>query len=104
VIFQKDTLLKVFSKNLDDVKKYKVAGDWYLYIQLLTQGKIAFHSRSLNLHRRHSSSVTKQNNHLDEILNIHNFIMKNHEIDENIKIKIFNYQKFLNNYFGLIKK
>ena len=59
---------------LKEITTYKVGGDLYLYLQLLKDGKIAFCSKSLNMHRRHSGSVTvsKENNkkHFNEIVQL----------------------------------
>lgn len=59
-----------FSAEIDEAKKYRVAGDWIFYISLLQKGNVAFSSRPLNYHRRHSNSVTtalKARQHYDEI-------------------------------------
>ena len=57
---------------LSDIKTYRVGGDLYLYLQLLRKGSIAFCAKALNMHRRHSGSVTvsKENNqkHFNEIV------------------------------------
>ena len=48
-----------FGTLLDEAGKYKVAGDWYLYLNILKEGKLAFSASSLNYYRKHGSdSVT----------------------------------------------
>jgi glycosyltransferase involved in cell wall biosynthesis len=63
---------------VDNVKHYKVAGDWLFYIDILRKGgKLFFSSQSLNSHRRHTSSVTHELNakiHLDEICECQQYI------------------------------
>lgn len=55
VIFMKQSVKPI----LDDLLKYKIAGDWLFYTMILESGNIYYHSESLNYHRRHGSSVTK---------------------------------------------
>jgi len=58
VVFRKDALVKVLKENMDEIQQYKIAGDWLTYVHLLGNGDIAFTPKSLNMHRRHSASVT----------------------------------------------
>ena len=55
VIFKKLAVKPI----LDDLLKYKIAGDWLFYTMILESGDIYYHSESLNYHRRHEDSVTK---------------------------------------------
>ena len=63
VVFDKKSIQGFFEDNMDEVLNFKVAGDWFVYVQLLKESgancKIV--GDSLNIHRRHSGSVTKQN-------------------------------------------
>lgn len=43
---------------IEEAKNYKVAGDWYIYVKLLMDGKLAFFNQSLNYYRKHEGSVT----------------------------------------------
>ncbi|MCL2221091.1 MAG: glycosyltransferase [Oscillospiraceae bacterium] len=65
-------------KYVQDAKKYKVAGDLRFYIDVLKDGgKICFVSESLNYHRRHTSSVTKEldaQRHYDEICECQQYV------------------------------
>ena len=55
----------VVFKNIDmkkiekQLEKFKIAGDWFFYVSLLTEGDIYFNPASLNYHRRHLNSVTR---------------------------------------------
>ena len=53
VVWKKDNYGKIF----DEAATYKVAGDWYIYYNVLKNGKIAFNNQSLNYYRKHSKSV-----------------------------------------------
>ena len=43
---------------LKEAKKYKLSGDWYFYIKVAGQGKIAYSHKRLNRHRLSAGSVT----------------------------------------------
>ena len=44
--------------DLDKLETFKQCGDWYLYLQLLTEAKVAYHTKPMNFFRRQSGSVT----------------------------------------------
>ncbi|MEM7790847.1 MAG: glycoside hydrolase family 99-like domain-containing protein, partial [Verrucomicrobiota bacterium] len=58
VVFRKEILQKVLDEQKTEIAQYRVAGDWYIYTQILKLGALAFSSAALNCHRRHDSSVT----------------------------------------------
>jgi glycosyltransferase involved in cell wall biosynthesis len=43
---------------LKETKKYKLSGDWYFYLKVAGQGKIAYSHKRLNHHRLSAGSVT----------------------------------------------
>lgn len=81
---------------LDDLLKYKFAGDWYFYLNLLSDGSVAFVSDSLNYHRRHTESVMSNMNddsygYFQELKNVHDFVLDNFVLDSNTIQKMSNY-------------
>jgi hypothetical protein len=58
VLFRRQPLLDVMSNNLDEIIRYKVAGDWAVYLHMLSRGKVFYGAYVCNCHRRHSNSVT----------------------------------------------
>lgn len=58
VLFRREALQKVLTEQIEEIRSYRVAGDWCAYAHLARLGKIAFDPRPLNYHRRHSDSVT----------------------------------------------
>jgi O-antigen biosynthesis protein len=58
VLFRREPLKRVLDEHFDEVRSYRVAGDWCVYAYLALEGRIAFDPRSLNYHRRHQNSVT----------------------------------------------
>src|SRR5690348_7785229 len=63
VLFRREALLKAIRRDLETMAGFRIAGDWVAYLAVLEQGDIAFVAESLNLHRRHSSSVTIGSDH-----------------------------------------
>ncbi len=79
VVFKKDEQVQM----LENCKKFKISGDWYLYYQLLKKGKISYCSKSLNYFRKHSNStstVAKKELELEELLIIQSEIRNNIEL------------------------
>ncbi len=75
VVFKNDIDLRIISK----AKEYKVAGDWFIYSNLLRDKKIAYFADSLSLQRKHSSSVstiTNKDTEFNEIERIQEMINK----------------------------
>jgi glycosyltransferase involved in cell wall biosynthesis len=81
---------------LDDLLKYKFAGDWFFYLNLLSDGSVAFVSDSLNYHRRHTESVMSNMNddsyaYFLELKNVHDFVLESFVLDSNTIQKMSNY-------------
>jgi len=69
----------------EQAKDYKVAGDWYIYLQILKKGKIAYNCESLNYFRKHKRSVSttvKRNIEYSEVLKIQDDAKNSFELDE----------------------
>ncbi len=99
-IFRRDSFKETMDKLDSELALLKVAGDWLVYLEILAKGKIAFIHESLNSHRRHTSSVTKKNNHLDEVVSIQERVSSQWPISNTMKKKIDDYRVFLENYFN----
>jgi glycosyltransferase involved in cell wall biosynthesis len=79
VLWRRDALLHALKACRDDLKQYRMAGDWRIYLECLMRPgvRIAYVADPLNVHRRHAASVThslKAQNHLKEIASIHEFV------------------------------
>jgi O-antigen biosynthesis protein len=70
VVFRREVLRAALKAKIDNLHALRVAGDWVTYIEVLQHGKIAFSPRSLNSHRRHSSSVTLSSFNLSQLREI----------------------------------
>ncbi|MCA8901941.1 MAG: glycoside hydrolase family 99-like domain-containing protein [Hyphomonas sp.] len=58
VLFRREALVATLEQHMDEIRSYRVAGDWCAYAHLAACGKFAFDPRPLNYHRRHADSVT----------------------------------------------
>jgi len=100
VLFKKVKLIEA----LKNITKYKVAGDWRLYVDLLKDGsKVAFAADSLNIHRRHTDSVTGNTNsqkHFDEVCEMQEYV---YELTNNSEYfgRAKEYRKELRKYLKL---
>ncbi len=104
VVFEKKRLLQVLRKNIAEITKYRVAGDWLTYLLVLQEGKISFSPESFNSHRRHQESITLGSfniSQLKEILSVQERARNTfHPVDEIVK-KAHAYAQQLYEDFGL---
>ena len=87
-----------YSKYFKEAGKYRQAGDWVLYVNVMSLGNIAFYNKPLNYYRVHGDNITstmKKQKHLDEIIKIHNLIETKFGLDKNQKKEIRKRYKFL---------
>ncbi len=98
-LIKKSSLINAFFNLGTKLAEYKVAGDWLIYLDIIKKGKISFNPESLNLHRRHTNSITKVNDHFYEIKTIHEQVLEEFHISEEMKVSIDQYSKTLEGYF-----
>jgi len=104
VVFSKDILLKIMEEKIDEIKSYKIVGDWVVYSYILEYGKIAYSPKSLNLHRRHQNSLTISNfnfSQLEEILAIQQKVRNRFKLSREVILKAYAYSKSLYEYFNI---
>ena len=95
-IIKKDNYDDIFEKAI----KYRQAGDWVVYSNVMIKGDIAYINKQYNFYRVHGNNITstmKKQNHLEEIKSIHK------EIGELIKLEDWHYQEFEKRYEFLKK-
>ena len=93
-----------YSEILEKCKKFKLAGDWYMYLQILKKGNVAYTAKPLNLHRIHTNSVTKVTkamDHYNEVVSIQEEIMKEYKISKEVKKDIEDQRKKLKIALGI---
>jgi glycosyltransferase involved in cell wall biosynthesis len=96
-ILPKKHLKPILHSIFQDLVTFRVAGDWFLYIALAIHGKVKYVKDSLNVHRRHSNSVTHTTTHDSEVKRIHETIRKKIDIPESSR-KLA--KEFLNSFNG----
>jgi glycosyltransferase involved in cell wall biosynthesis len=79
VLWRRDALVRALAACRTDLGRYRMAGDWRIYLECLSRSgaKLAYVADPLNVHRRHAQSVThslKAQKHIDEIKEIHRVI------------------------------
>lgn len=86
VIWRKKDYATIFEK----AGEFRVAGDWYIYYNILQEGKISWNCKPLNYYRKHGSSVCtdiKAEIEFQEICKIQDDISKLYELPQEIKEK-----------------
>jgi len=78
VLWRREVLLRALDACQADLRELRMAGDWRIYLECLRApgAKIAYLADPLNVHRRHSASVThtmKAQKHTHEIETVHRF-------------------------------
>ena len=79
-----------YTEILEKAGEFKVAGDWYIYFNILKNGKISWCNKPLNYYRKHGSSVctdVKAEIEFNEICRIQDEISKTYELTKEIKDK-----------------
>jgi glycosyltransferase involved in cell wall biosynthesis len=79
VLIRRSSLTAV---NTDELYSFRCAGDWFVYLNIIRSGKIAYNSKPLNYHRRHKQSVVgrsvnKAEETIPDYFKIHKFIIEN---------------------------
>lgn len=99
VIFNTQAFQETMNNIQEELFKFKVAGDWRLYLELAKNdsSKFIYSSESLNIHRRHSKSVTHSNlneGQLEEIKKLHILVNKSNKTID-LQSNQFSYIKLL---------
>ncbi len=104
VVFKKSNQVEI----IEEAKKFKISGDWYIYYKLLSNGDIAYCSKSLNYFRKHSkstSTVVSRELEIRELLTIQSEIRKKCCLNSNqIHKQSFRYGGIINETSNEFKK
>lgn len=89
-------LLRTSSINLDVLEqatKFKMCGDWLVYLSCLKEGKLAYDVSTNNYFRRHSESVVNKvegtDNYFKERYKITEYVIKNYHVGKRLLRKAF---------------
>ena len=89
-----------YSSFLKESGKYKQAGDWLFYVNVMQGGKIAYSNKTYNYYRVHGNNVSSTMNrkkHIEEINNIHSYITKKFKLGNKHDRKMQERIKYLKN-------
>ena len=103
VIFKNGNYKKYFTKS----GKYKQAGDWLFYVNVMREGKISFINKPYNFYRVHGNNVTSLNKkqaQLNEIKKVHKEIGTMYKFSKKQQSEIEKRYKFLIRVWKLDKK
>lgn len=105
-LFRKKHLLTAINGCQTDLKTLRVAGDWRIYLELLTQKnvEVIYLAQPLNVHRRHGDSVThtlSRRNHIDEVAYMHRLLASRLALPETHISRQKCYCAMLEQQFGL---
>lgn len=84
--------------------EYKQAGDWLFYVNLISNGDIAYTDKVLNYYRVHGNNVSSTMNHqkhIDEINKIHKFYIEKFNLEDVHKQKMKERIEFLKDVWHL---
>ncbi|MFG1466595.1 glycoside hydrolase family 99-like domain-containing protein [Xanthobacter sp. DSM 24535] len=102
-VWRRDALAAALDRCHADLANFRMAGDWRLYIDVaLSGGSIGYNAMPMNVHRRHSGSVThalKKDKHLQEIRGIQQIVRK--AVGTSVKRKQDAYYAEVAESFGL---
>lgn len=105
VLWRREALLAALDATAADHARMKVACDWKIYAHAaLKGGKVGFVARPLNMHRRHSESVTQSRDvraHYDEIIEVQDHIASQVSLDAATLARRDVYRAELRKQFGL---
>lgn len=81
VVWRRDALLAALDACAEELRGFRMAGDWRLYLEALSApgARVAYEAAPLNVHRRHAASVTHAldgGRHVEEIARCHAFARK----------------------------
>ena len=75
-------LLKIF----EEAKRFKVAGDWYIYTRVLEDGDIVYSSKVLNKYRKHdkgsASTVVKLSKEYGEVVTVQDRVSQKYNLSK----------------------
>ena len=104
VVMRRDQLARVLAADIEDIRSYRVAGDWKTYLHLLSDARLAYFPQSLNLHRRHRKGITISTfneSQFCEIRDIQKWVANRYSLAPNVEAMAQHYLAVLREEFGL---
>jgi|GEM_PF-586132 len=95
-----DTIAEILKK----ARAYRLAGDWYTYVNVMAKGKIAYFHESLNYHRMTRSGITlttARAQEYEEIVRVQEFALAHFDVTDEAKERILERRKQFRRVNGL---
>ena len=93
-----------YSNFFKQAGKYRQAGDYLFYFNIMTTGKVAYSNKRYNYYRVHGNNVTsttKKQTHFDELVSIHEYIDSKIHFNEKQKSELRKRYKYLQKIWGI---
>jgi hypothetical protein len=103
VLMRRKELLQVMTEQFDNIRAYRVAGDWMTYLHLLSGRRLAYVPVALNMHRRHDQGVaigSFHESHFGEIRKIQEWVASRYNLEPKVRLKALQYLEALVQHFG----
>jgi len=103
VLMRRKELLQVMAEQFDNIRSYRVAGDWMTYLHLLSGRRLAYAPLALNMHRRHDQGVaigSLHESHFSEIREIQEWVASRYNLEPKVRLKALQYLEVLVEHFG----
>ncbi len=103
-LFRTLKLQALLSTDIEFARRFRTAGDWYVYVNMLREGSLYFNATPLNYHRRHDNSVTISKfdlADLTEIADMQDYVANEFSLNANHRIAAQTYLKHLIDHFNL---
>ncbi|WP_308722768.1 glycosyltransferase family 2 protein [Paenibacillus polysaccharolyticus] len=100
VVFKKKNYNEIFEVS----KEFRLAGDWYAYMRIFEEGKVAYCDSSLNYHRMQEKSVTlsiQKKQEFDEICRVQDYALNNYDIPLDVQQRVLERRERERLRFGL---
>ncbi|MDP9114374.1 MAG: glycoside hydrolase family 99-like domain-containing protein [Acidobacteriota bacterium] len=104
VLMRTKEILKVMTEQFDNIRPYRVAGDWMTYLHLLNGRRLAYVPVALNMHRRHDQGVaigSLHESHFSEIREVQEWVATRYTLDPKVRLKAMQYLEALVEHFGI---
>jgi len=104
VLFRREPLLEVLERHIGELSRYRIAGDWVVYLHLLKAGRLHFVPRVLNHHRYHAAGATARldrQRHVDEVVRVQALARRLYPLPPSTRDAADGYAERLRLHFGL---
>jgi hypothetical protein len=104
VLFRRQSLEEALADIGEALFDYQVAGDWLAYLHVLKKGDVYYCSKPLNLHRRHTKSITKtlmKRKHIEEVISVQEVARALSDPPREALVKAETYINRLYKHFGI---